>query len=95
MGSGALGTEPVARLTEEAAGASLALNITQLAAECTLRLKASLEAEAVAVFSAEDARCVCVASANFPLHIAPLRLTLHMPPSLSSQHNAQCWQGAL
>jgi len=46
----------VAKLTEEAAAACLALNITQLAAECTVRLKASLEAEAGAVFSAEEGR---------------------------------------
>jgi len=42
--------EPVARLTEETAAASLALNNTQLAAECCLRLKANLEKEVDAVF---------------------------------------------
>ena len=85
VGSGALGTEPVARLTEEAAGASLALNITQLAAECTLRLKASLEAEAVAVFSAEDARCVCVRALLLSCALLPCASLCTCPPL--SLHN--------
>jgi hypothetical protein len=48
--------EPVAKLTEETAAAALALNNTQLAAECCCRLKANLEEEAEAVFS--DAKLV-------------------------------------
>ncbi len=78
--------EPVAKLTEETAAAALALNNTQLAAECCCRLKASLEEEAEAVFSdAKSVSLLLLAHCPFTpalLHSPPYMLCFS-PPSLS------------